>query len=200
MSQRVALYLDSQNMYKGARRAFFPAPAPYTKGQYDPLKLGNLLCDRGPSGQERVLSDVRIYTGRPDPGKDPKGNSANLRQCHAWKTSGVEVIARSLRYPRNWPKEKEGEKGIDVRLAIDFVAGAIDDNYDIGIIASTDTDLVPALDFVVDRFMGTKWVEVVTWKGSGHAPRLNSKIQNIWCHYCNWQDFQSVEDLTDYAR
>jgi len=43
------------------------------------------------------------------------------------------------------------EKGIDVKLAVDLMAGAIDKKYDIAIVISSDTDLVPAIDWVVKR-------------------------------------------------
>lgn len=51
------------------------------------------------------------------------------------------------------------EKGIDVKIAIDLVAGALDDKYDSAIIVSSDTDLVPAVDWV--RFRLKKKIEYV---------------------------------------
>jgi len=43
------------------------------------------------------------------------------------------------------------EKGIDVKIATDLIAGAIDNKYDTAIIVSSDTDLAPALDWVRKR-------------------------------------------------
>ena len=43
------------------------------------------------------------------------------------------------------------EKGIDVKLAIDLMVGAIDDKYDTAIIVSSDTDLIPAIDWIRNR-------------------------------------------------
>ena len=40
------------------------------------------------------------------------------------------------------------EKGIDVKIATDMVAAAIDNKYDAAIIVSSDTDLVPMIDWV----------------------------------------------------
>ena len=40
------------------------------------------------------------------------------------------------------------EKGIDVKLATDLVVGAVDDRYDTAIIISSDSDLIPAIDWV----------------------------------------------------
>jgi len=47
--------------------------------------------------------------------------------------------------------ERSREKGIDVKIATDLIAGAVDDKYDVGIIVSSDTDLVPAIDWVRKR-------------------------------------------------
>ncbi len=44
------------------------------------------------------------------------------------------------------------EKGIDVKLAVDLMIGAMDDRYDTAIIISSDTDLSPAIDLVRNRF------------------------------------------------
>lgn len=37
------------------------------------------------------------------------------------------------------------EKGVDVRMAVDIVAGAYEDKYDTAIIVSSDSDLIPAV-------------------------------------------------------
>jgi NYN domain len=58
----------------------------------------------------------------------------------------VTVVQRPLRYPKAWPAEKAQEKGVDVALAVDFVVMAVTRVYDVGILVSTDTDLVPALE------------------------------------------------------
>lgn len=47
--------------------------------------------------------------------------------------------------------KKSREKGIDVKMAVDLIAGGLDKKYDIGIVVSSDTDLVPAIDWVRKR-------------------------------------------------
>lgn len=44
------------------------------------------------------------------------------------------------------------EKGIDVKIATDLIAGAVDDKYDTAILVSSDTDLIPAIDWIRIRF------------------------------------------------
>jgi len=43
------------------------------------------------------------------------------------------------------------EKGIDVKLATDLIAGAVDKKYDTAIVVSSDSDLIPAIDWVRKR-------------------------------------------------
>ncbi len=47
--------------------------------------------------------------------------------------------------------ERLREKGIDVKLATDLIVGAVDDQYDIAILVSSDSDLIPAIDWVRHR-------------------------------------------------
>jgi uncharacterized LabA/DUF88 family protein len=76
------------------------------------------------------------------------------------------VFTRSLRYPRNWPTQPAEEKGVDVELAVDLVFNAARQNFDVGVVVSTDTDLVPALQAVcnLNRAWGKPRVEVMAWK------------------------------------
>ncbi|OGL75782.1 hypothetical protein A3F52_05600 [Candidatus Uhrbacteria bacterium RIFCSPHIGHO2_12_FULL_47_11] len=55
--------------------------------------------------------------------------------------------------------ERTREKGIDVKLAIDLIVGAVDNQYDTAIIVSSDADLVPAIDWI--RYRMKKKVEYV---------------------------------------
>lgn len=140
MPDRVVMYIDAQNVYRGARETFFHPPTHFTDGQIDPLKVSQRICSRESPGNQRVLHEVRIYTGRPDSTKQPRAYAAHMRQCSAWERQGITVIPRTLRYPPDWDTSGHPqEKGIDVALSIDFVTGAIDDKYDVGIIFSTDT-------------------------------------------------------------
>jgi len=47
--------------------------------------------------------------------------------------------------------ERLREKGVDVKLATDLIVGAVDNQYDTAIIVSSDSDLVPAIDWVRHR-------------------------------------------------
>ncbi len=204
MADRLVIFIDAQNLYRGARHAFVPPGESETTshvvGQVDPLALRRLICARGgPQGAARDLSEVRVYTGRPDASKAPNTYAAHMKQCAAWTRSGVTVVARALRYPPDYPSSKPQEKGIDVALAIDYVAYAIDELFDVGVIVSTDTDLRPALEYVHRKCSASCRVEVAAWDSSTAARRLSIKGAHVWCHWLKRADYDSVHDPTDYS-
>ena len=195
---RLALFVDAQNAYRGARDSFFPSGGLSAHGQFSPVQLGQMIAERGgPGGTECILSEVRIYTGRPDPIRESKTYAAHMKQCARWEADGVSVIWRPLRYPPRRTGLPPQEKGIDVALCIDFVTMAIDGLYDVGVIMSTDTDLLPALDFTRNRYAGARHVAVAAWDG---RRRLASPDGNIWCHWLSRADYDAVADTTDYNR
>ena len=48
------------------------------------------------------------------------------------------------------------EKGVDVQIAVDICMKAVRDEYDQLILVSSDTDLIPAIDWVKKRFSSKK--------------------------------------------
>lgn len=193
---RLVLFVDDQNFYGAARRAFFPNSTSHVDGQFNPVQLGELICSRPADGITKALHQIRVYTGRPRGNIQPKGHAANRRQCAAWEKWGAEVSTRPLRY---LPGGKPEQKGIDVALATDFVTLAIDGEYDVGVIASADTDLRPALEFVLTRYQGKRQIEVVAWKGPNKQIRLSIPKVAIPCHWLTKDDYDQVADLTDYT-
>jgi hypothetical protein len=178
------VFLDYQNVYRGARDAFHPPLSPSQHGQIDPVGLGELITRR--SRFDRSLAEVRVYRGQPDAARDPKGYAAWSRQVESWRRDPrVVVISRTLRYPPNWPRGKPQEKGIDVALAVDLVLMAVRHEYDVGIVMSTDTDLKPALEAVVD-LGGNPYpkCEVAAWFAEiGASRRLSLPRRRVWCHW-----------------
>lgn len=200
-TEELILFVDDKNVYHGARRAFFEgseAYYPHYYGQINPVKLGKLICERPPKNKQRVLKQVRLYTGSPDATREPKAYSAHTRQCNFWKNAGVEVIARTLKYPDGWPVYKAEQKGIDVALAVDFVTLAVDREYDVGVIVSTDTDLKPAIEYVLRKCSGQCYVEVAAWRSQTSRSRLSVSGGTIWCHWLDINDYNYVADLIDY--
>ena len=104
------------------------------------------------------------------------------------------MITHGLRYPPTWPTDPAQEKGIDVALAIDFVRLAITDAYDVGVMMSTDTDLLPALRFVYDHDLG---LFTLQWQ-RGVSLRIAGPGASVWCHWLDQTDYNAVADRNRY--
>lgn len=167
---RVAVFIDYQNAYMRAREVFVdPKVDPFTFGQVYPRRLGLQLKLKGEEvDPTRTLEEVRVYRGEPDGRQSPVAQAACQRQVRYWKAQArVSVVTRPLRYlPVAWdgrgrPTEwKAREKGIDVLVALDMAMGAVNDADDVAVLVSADTDLVPALEAVMEA---GKRVEVASW-------------------------------------
>jgi NYN domain len=133
--------------------------------------------------------------------RQPRSQMAAERQIAAWsRDPRVTVLTRPLLYRRTRPPTKPQEKGIDVRLAVDFVALALRGEYDAGVLMSHDSDLVPALEAVLELSPSTH-VEVACWEPArGSTVRLRVPGRSVWCHYLTAADYAAVADTRNYAR
>jgi uncharacterized LabA/DUF88 family protein len=191
------VFIDYQNMYRGAREAFGWEDEPGYVGNFRPLALGRALV--GSLGG--TLAQVRAYTGVPHPEKDTRGHAIMQRRLAAWKADGpdlVEVLDRTLRYP---PREGR-EKGVDVQLAVDFVRLAIEGTYKRGFLVSCDTDLVPAVEFVADSYQDIE-VFAIGWKaidGAETAAPLDIPSKRLTRRVMSNDFFERARDRTNHAK
>ena len=184
---RVVVFMDYQNVHGWARRQFHPINCHPAVGHVDPLRLARLLVNR--RKRPSTLHGVRIYRGRPVPSHQPTAAAANDRQTAEWERGGlVKVIRRPLRYPADWPTTPAAEKGIDVALAIDIVSMGIAQEYDAAILFSSDTDLLPAIEVVVQRRLGH--IELATWSGARRLRFPNSQLP--YCHFVSEAEYRET--------
>jgi uncharacterized LabA/DUF88 family protein len=206
---RVVVFVDYQNLYHGARNAFGdPGTDHPTFGHVLPTRLGLLLKQLGQDQYpDRQLTGVRVYRGEPGPQAHPLLQAAFQRQVAAWSRQElVTPVLRPLRYqPTRWDHagravawDKGREKGIDVLLALDLALGAERNDFDVAVVFSGDTDLVPAIDEVL---RAGKWVENAVWKPDhGHARPLRATGRRIWAHLLDRRYFDMVRDDIDYTQ
>lgn len=197
-ASRVALFVDGQNCYMSARRAYCGDAAPARCGQVHPHLLGHHLCAR--SGVRRALVGVRIYRGLPSITRDPKGYSAAQRQVAAWQRLPlVEAWTRPLSYA---PDGIAREKGVDTKLAVDMVLMAQRNEFDVAVLVSDDTDFLPALDAVVEIKQSIAACEVATWvpPDGRRPPSPRIRGDHVRLHTLREHDYRALEDPTDYAR
>lgn len=199
--RRVIVFIDSANLYQDLRRAFCSQPLRPTDGQFAPMKLAQLLATRGPDYEDWALAEVRLYAGRASAIKEPRTAAAADKQIAAWHAAGVIVRDRPLSYV-GWPKLPPHQKGVDVELAVDVVRlAAVDKTYDVGIMVSTDTDMLPALEAIEAlRAKGGPRVDVVSFQGLRKRLRLrDARAQQPHCIVLTPADYVNVMDPTIYA-
>lgn len=160
-TKRVVAFIDGQNLFHAAKHAFG-----YAYPNYDPLVLTRALCAQ----QGWQLDQTRFYTGIPSPLDDPRWNHFWSAKLAVLGTRGVYTFTRHLKY-RNQTVPLPGggsttvlvgqEKGIDVRIALDVVRMARNNDYDVALIFSQDQDLSEAADEVKDiSSQQGRWIRV----------------------------------------
>jgi hypothetical protein len=209
---RTVVFIDYQNVYHRARAVWGAHDnagnciEPPFFGNVKPLRLGVLLKQLGENEKHpRTLTQVRIYRGEPTVKSHPMVQGAFQRQKDSWDRVGpvLKVITRPLRYqatawdhygkPIAWDTGRE--KGIDVEIALDLAIGAMQGAYDIAILVSGDTDLIPAIH--VAQSVHKKVENAVWWPSNQDARPLRAK--GLWIHRLTRDVFDKVRDDTDYG-
>ncbi|WP_440657195.1 hypothetical protein ACAD35_03001 (plasmid) [Clavibacter nebraskensis] len=160
------LFIDYQNLHFSAYETF----TRYGAQIYDSLISPGKFADQVAAARAARnfpaadITQIHVYRGLPSRRNEPNQHRRVQRQESNWtRDRRVKVNLRPLRYPRDWPDEPAQEKGIDVLLAIQVVQAALNTAADILIVATRDTDIVPALELV--QSTGNTRLELATWKG-----------------------------------
>jgi uncharacterized LabA/DUF88 family protein len=196
---RVAVFIDGQNAYRAARRAFGLTKLPNEHGNFSPYQLARHLAAGNDRGSDGVLVRVEIHRGIPSSSRDPTGFAANRRQSAAWMKENPELVfpkLRPLRYPED-PAGEPQEKGIDVQLALSAVEHVLTNKCEVAIIFSHDTDLVPAIE-MISRICSRNHVETAAWSSPEHRSRLHPKPE-VFHHAVDEPVFRRIETPINYA-
>ena len=196
---RLAVFIDYQNAYRGARQAFGVGDHDHhVVGQFDPMKLAKLietLHPRYSGARLRKLVQVLIYRGMPGSSQSPDGYAAARKQVNRWRRAGstdgprLEVCTRPLDYRTGRPREK----GIDVVLALDLAFDAANSLFDVVVLFSGDSDLLPALERAHASGVAC---ETAAWTGGGRRQPQRDYIG--WEHRLSRRDYDQVHDSFDY--
>ena len=163
--QRVIAFVDGQNLFNAAKKAFG-----YHFPNYDPLKLAKLVCEQ--QGGQWELIRLYFYTGMPSKVKDePRNRFWETKLAAMGRDKMVSTFSRPLFYKGDVGREK----GIDVRLVIDAVRFAHENLYDVALIFSQDQDF-SELAVEIKRIAATqeRWIKVVS--AYPVSPQSDNKI------------------------
>lgn len=153
--ERVAIYIDGSNFYHYLKdeEIGFPKGSRFDFKAFTDFLVGDREC-----------KSRRYYTGifRNTDGTQKSMNLVRGQQTFLSKLEddGFDIKRGRIIYDGGRPREK----GTDVKIAIDLVIGAIDNHYDTAVLISSDTDLIPALQYV--RYKKKK----LEYVGFSHAP------------------------------
>ncbi len=163
VEKRAVSFFDGQNLFWHAKDAFG-----HHHPNYDPVKLAAAVC--AAKGWSSV--GVHFYTGVPQVEHSPMWHGYWTRRLTAMRRAGVKVTTRTLRYRNERVRLPDGtehdvpvqrEKGIDLRLGLDVVRLARNDELDVTVVFSQDQDLAEVAYEVRDisRSQG-RWLKIVS--------------------------------------
>ena len=175
---RVAIYFDGNNTYNKLKILGIPEKTKrFSFSNFSAHLLG-----------ERKLISKRYYIGIVKNYDNSEKGDLRVRSQQRFldglRTDGFDVKPGKIMYDG---KGDIREKGVDVKLAVDLVIGAADNLYDIAIVVSSDTDLIPAIKYV--RGGQKKIVEYVGFAG---VPSMGLIKE------CDSQRLFSQEDLLPF--
>ena len=156
-TERVAVFVDGSNFYRKLKEVGV---------HHTPHFRYRELAEWLAHGRTIVYCGYYIGVVRAKLG-DSKAEAMKNQQVNLFNNLGSK--RQRFVVHRGYIMEHQGvyyEKGGDVKLAVDLLAGAYEDLYDTAILLSSDTDLVPAIQKV--RMLG-KNVEYI---GFAHRPSL----------------------------
>jgi uncharacterized LabA/DUF88 family protein len=194
-ASQVEIFIDYQNLHLSAGEAFAPPGTPAHTMLIHPAKFADVLMQRRASySRTGQIQAIHVYRGQPSSAKESHAAARNKAQAAHWsRDRRVTMHTRTLRYPRNWPQDKAKEKGVDVKLACDFVRCALINRADTLILVSRDTDLVPALEMARD--FARVDIEVAMWQG---CSRLRLPKTQLWCTQLDGVDYLNSKDHKQY--
>lgn len=190
------VFVDYQNLHMTAYEQFAAYSDKKPDYRVHPGRFANVVG----ASLANVLKDtvtvtrLDMYRGVPNPRREPRMSSLINREHAAWNVDPrVTINTRPLRYPRDWPDEKAQEKGVDVMLALGIVRAALDDETDYIIVATRDTDMLPALEMADDEKPGC--LAIASWDGSSVLRLPGRQVHEL---SLGRSQFQQCRDTTRY--
>jgi uncharacterized LabA/DUF88 family protein len=165
MPERVFLIIDGNNFYHRLKELELRNLL-----NFDYEKFTQFLVSK----RKLVLKKYYIGAVREEPNPKSRELMKNQRillgklQKHGWQIGFGQLLKTGEGYH---------EKGVDVLIAVDLLIGAYENIYDVAILVSSDTDLIPAVEKVRTK---NKKIEYI---GFSHKPSYglikNSDIRRL---------------------
>lgn len=171
----MAVYIDGGNFYRRLKETGLIPGSPFDYG-----KLVEYLANG------RRLVSKRYYVGIVR-NTDGTEKSEKMVQDQQKFLAALEKGGFAIKRGRIVYDHDIREKGVDVKLATDLVIGSVDDLYDTAIIASSDTDLIPAIQYVKFK---KKRIEYVGFSNKPSFGMMKYADSNVLLRPQDLQGFQ----------
>lgn len=193
---RTIVLIDGQNLYHLARSAWASDSdiqnSAYSWPSYDVIKLAQALVAGTPG---RRLTEVRFYTGVPNPG------SGKVQKFwhEFWTNKLRDLRNRGVVVYRGRINAGGQEKGVDVSLALDLVQATYEGRYDCAIVVSRDTDFGPAVRMSkeIARMQGRKLTFESSYPLGAKSSSRRGIPGTLWVPITK-STYDACLDLTDY--
>ena len=142
---RATLFIDGNNFYYKLKDVVSAQQEAYRMIDLHYRNFAQALT------KQNAPTDIRYYIGAvkrqsgTDREKAEKMYAGQQKLIARLRSHGAQVILGSL---IQHPDRSFHEKGVDVRLAVEMIRLAREDQYDVAYLLSSDTDLVPAVEEV----------------------------------------------------
>lgn len=154
MREKVAIFIDGSNFYHYLKDIGFKSAKGFDFKKFSDFLIGDRDC----VFKGYYTGIFRNTDGTPKSVSLVRGQQKFLSHL---ENVGFVIKRGRIMYDGGRPREK----GTDVKIAVELVVDAVDNKYDTAIVISSDTDLIPALEYV--RKNKKKKVEYV---GFSNAP------------------------------
>lgn len=160
--KRAIAYFDGQNLYHHARTTFG-----YTHPNYDVHKLSQAVC----SQRGWQLERIHFYTGIPSATENPfwhgywSNKLASMGRTARVYGRPLVYRTKTVQIPGHGPftYTTAEEKGIDVRLALDALDAAHQQEFDVALVFSQDQDLSELASVVRNvSALQSRWIKIAS--------------------------------------
>ena len=190
---RTIVFIDGQNLYHLAKNAWVsPGKAVYSRPSYDVRKLSQALVDEETG---RTLTEIRFYTGVPDPRLGRRQKSWHT----FWTYKIIHLRRQGIYVYRGRVNVGGQEKGVDVSLAIDLIQATYEARYEAALIVSQDSDFGPAVRLAKQIAMGqSRMLSFESWYPVGPGSRSRRGVPGTTWRPIEKEVYDACLDSRDY--
>jgi len=175
---KVVVYIDGGNTYRGLKAIGIPDKD--KKFNYSSF-VTHVLGDRQLTSKRYYIGVVKNFDNSK---KSQKMERSQQKFLSALESEGFDIKRGRLMYDSGNIREK----GVDVKLSIDLVVGAVDNLYDTAIVISSDTDIIPAIQYV-QKALGKK----VEYVGFSERPSFGMLRQSTTGRIFSKEDLKNFQ-------